>query len=314
MLRELAMSILKQAHFHNETAAVARLESIVWPNGQVCPHCGGVDRITPVKGGRVGLRRCGDCTKQFTCKVGTVFEDSKVPLHKWFQAAHLLASSKKGISSHQLHRTLGVTYKTAWFMSHRLREAMRVVGMTPMGGSGETVEVDETFIGRQAGQPKRRTGWGHKNAVLTLVQRGGSARSFHVGGVRVADIAPIIRENLKCESAMMSDEATYYLEVGQEFAKHESVNHSDDEYVRGDAHTNTVEGFFSIFKRGMKGVYQHCAEKHLHRYLAEFDFRYSNRVRLGVNDEMRATRALRGIVGKRLTYRRINRAHGQVGA
>ncbi len=296
------MSILSEPHFHNEAAAVARLEAIVWPEGPICPHCGGIDRITPVKGGRIGLRRCGDCTKQFTCKVGTVFEDSKVPLHKWFQAAHLLASSKKGISSHQLHRTLKVTYKTAWFMTHRLREAMRVFGMEPLGGSGKIVELDETFYGQVKGEPKRR-GTGHKHVVLSLIERGGSARSFHVEGTRMADINPVVRANLSRESRLMTDEAQYYGEVGREMAQHEMVNHRQEEYVRGDVHTNTAEGFFSIFKRGMKGVYQHCSEKHLHRYLAEFDFRYSNRVRLGVNDEARTARALRGIVGKRLTYR-----------
>jgi transposase-like protein len=296
------MSILSDPHFHSEAAAVARLEAIVWPNGPVCPQCGGVDRITPVKGGRIGLRRCGDCKKQFRVTVHTVFEDSKVPLHKWFQAAHLLASSKKGISSHQLHRTLGVTYKTAWFMSHRLREAMRVIGVGPLGGSGKTVEVDETFYGQVKGAPKRR-GTGHKHVVLSLIERGGSARSFHVEGTRMADINPVIRANLARESHMMTDEAQYYGEVGREMARHEMVNHKQEEYVRGDAHTNSAEGFFSIFKRGMKGVYQHCSEKHLHRYLAEFDFRYSNRVRLGVNDEARTARALRGIVGKRLTYK-----------
>jgi transposase-like protein len=296
-------SILSERHFHNEAAAIERLEGIVWPDGPICPHCGGLDRITPVKGGRIGLKRCGDCKKQFTCKVGTVFESSHIPLHKWFQAAHLLASSKKGISSHQLHRTLKVTYKTAWFMSHRLREAMRSGDLSPMGGGGKVVEADETFIGRQAGQPKRRAGFGHKNAVLTLVERGGAARSFHVDGVRIADIAPIVRRNIAREAKLMTDEATQYREIGQEFSSHETVIHSQEEYVRGNVHTNTVEGFYSIFKRGMKGIYQHCSEKHLHRYLAEFDFRYSNRVRLGVDDPARTTKALRGIVGRRLMYR-----------
>jgi transposase-like protein len=309
------MSVLKQAHFHNEAAAIARLEAIVWPNGPVCPHCGGIDRITPVKGGRVGLRRCGDCKKQFTCKVGTVFEDSKVPVHKWFQAAHLLASSKKGISSHQLHRTLGVTYKTAWFMAHRLREAMRVGDLAPMGGAGGIVEVDETYIGKMEGHAGERVrGGAVKNMVVTLVERGGSARSFHTDGHSIADIVPVVRKNIARESRLMTDKALHYRAVGEEFAEHGSVEHTDYEWARCDIHTNTVEGYYSIFKRGMKGVYQHCAEKHLHRYLAEFDFRYSNRVRLGVNDEARTTRALRGIVGKRLTYRRSNSASGQATA
>jgi hypothetical protein len=214
----------------------------------------------------------------------------------------LMCSSKKGISTNQLHRSLGVSLKTAWFMSHRIREAMRVVGMEPMGGAGATVEVDETFFGRVKGEPKRR-GTGHKHVILSLIERGGSARSFHVEGTRIADIAPVIRENLARESAMMTDEATYYREIGRDFASHEAVNHKQEEYVRGDVHTNTAEGFFSIFKRGMNGVYQHCSEKHLHRYLAEFDFRYSNRAKLGIDDTERTARALKGIVGKRLTYR-----------
>jgi len=300
-------SVLDAKHFHDEEAAFAYLEAGVWPNGPVCPHCGGFDRISKMQGKstRIGVYKCYQCRMPFRVTVGTVFEASHVPLRLWLQAVHLMASSKKGISSNQLHRTLGVTLKTAWFMSHRIREAMRVLGVEPMGGPGEVVEVDETFIGRQEGQPKRRTGWGHKNVVLTLVQRGGGAR-FHVEGVRVADLAPVIRENLKRETAMMTDEGIYYREVGREFASHETVNHSQEEYVRDLVHTNTVEGFYSIFKRGMKGIYQHSAEKHLHRYLAEFDFRYSNRVRLGVNDVARADRALRGIVGKRLTYRPSN--------
>ncbi len=252
---------------------------------------------------RLGLKKCYDCRCQFTVRKGTVFEDSHAPLHLWFQAAHLLMSSKKGISSNQLHRVLGVTLKTAWFMSHRLREAMRVIGFDPMGGTGKVVEADETFIGRLEGVPKAKAGFGHKNTVLTLVERGGSARSFHVDSVSVADIAPIVRANIARETRLMTDELTAYREVGAEFASHETVAHGAKEYVRDDVTTNTVEGFYSIFKRGMKGVYQHCSEKHLHRYLAEFDFRYTHRVKLGVDDVMRTVRALAGIKGKRLTYR-----------
>jgi transposase-like protein len=305
MLKELAMSILSEPHFHNEAAAIARLEAVIWPEGPVCPHCGGVDRITPVKGGRIGLRRCGDCKKQFTCKVGTVFESSHIPVHKWFQAAHLMASSKKGISAHQLHRTLKVTYKTAWFVAHRLREAMRDGSLAPMGGAGGVVEVDETYIGRQAGQPAK-AGPATKNIVLTLVERGGSARSFHIDSTSIADIAPILRQNISRESKLMTDEARHYMEIGREYESHDAVNHGNKEYVRYGADTittNTVEGYYSIFKRGMKGVYQHCKEKHLHRYLAEFDFRYSNRIALGVDDQNRADKAIKGMVGKRLTYR-----------
>jgi transposase-like protein len=303
------MSILSAAHFHNEAAAFARLEAIVWADGPVCPHCGGVDRITPVKGGRIGLRRCGDCKKQFTCKVGTVFEDSKVPLHKWFQAAHLLASSKKGISSHQLHRTLGVTYKTAWFMSHRLREAMTSAPKGQLGGSGKIVEADETFFVNRKGF-KRRTGVGHKMAVVSLVERGGQIRSVVLERVTRKDVNRIIRRNVHEDSRLMTDTAAYYKGRihGTNFgiASHEMVNHEAGEYAYGDVTTNTIEGVFSIFKRGMKGVYQHCSEKHLHRYVAEFDFRYNNRSGLGIEDAERATNALKGIVGKRLTYRYPN--------
>jgi transposase-like protein len=305
-LTAMSKSVIEANAFHNEEAAYAWVESHVWPDGPICPHCGGTERIGKMGGNatRIGLHKCYQCRKQFTVKVGTVFESSHVPMRFWVQAMYLLCSSKKGISSNQLHRTLGVTLKTAWFMSHRLREAMRIVGVEPMGGAGEVVEADETFIGRQAGQPKRRAGWGHKNAVLTLVERGGRARSFHVDSTTVADIAPIVRANVAKETALMTDEARQYLEVGTEFASHESVNHGREEYVRGHIHTNTVEGFYSIFKRGMKGIYQHCSERHLHCYLSEFDFRYSNRIRLGVDDVQRTERAIKGIVGKRLTYTR----------
>jgi transposase-like protein len=301
----MANSILSAKVLQNEAAAIAWVEARVWPQGPVCPHCGGFDRIGKMAGKatRIGLYKCYQCRKQFTVKVGTVFEDSHVPMNLWLQAMYLLCSSKKGISSNQLHRTLGVTLKTAWFMSHRIREAMRVVGVEPMGGAGEIVEIDETFTGRQEGQPKRRSGWGHKNTVMTLVQRGGSARSFHVDGTTSGQLIPIVRANISKEAFVMSDELTAYNKLGDEYWMHQTVNHSADEYVRGIVHTNTVEGYYSIFKRGMKGVYQHCKEKHLHRYLAEFDFRYSNRVRLGVDDVERTARAVQGIVGKRLTYR-----------
>jgi transposase-like protein len=297
-------SAIEARAFQDEAAAYAWVEARIWPDGPVCPHCGGVERISKMRGRstRIGAYKCYQCRKPFTVKIGTVFEDSHVPMRFWLQALFLMCSSKKGISSNQLHRTLGVTLKTAWFMTHRIREAMRVVGMEPMGGAGQVVEVDETFYGRVKGEPKRR-GTGHKHVVLSLVHRGGSARSFHVQGTRIADIAPVIRANLARESTMMTDEGTYYREVGREFARHDTVNHKQDEYVRGDAHTNTAENFFSIFKRGMIGVYQHCHEKHLHRYLAEFDFRYSNRVRLGIDDVARTERALMGAKGKRLYYR-----------
>jgi hypothetical protein len=235
--------------------------------------------------------------------MGTIFEESHLPLHKWLQAIHLICSSKKGISSNQLHRVLEVTLKTAWFLSHRIREAMRSDDFTHMGGAGKIVEADETYIGRLHGQPKARAGFGHKNAVLTLVERGGRARSFHIDGARVGSVLPIVNANIAKESALMTDEAGHYVRVGKAFASHEHVKHGKDEYVRGNVHTNTVEGYYSIFKRGMKGVYQHCAEHHLHRYLAEFDFRYTNRIARGVDDGVRALLALQGAKGKRLTYR-----------
>ncbi|RWK66850.1 IS1595 family transposase [Mesorhizobium sp.] len=309
------MSILSEPHFHDEEAAFERLEAIVWPNGPVCPKCGNCDetRFSRIRGAtaRAGLRTCLECKKQFTVKVGTVFESSHVPLHKWFQAAHLMASSKKGISAHQLHRTLQVTYKTAWFMAHRIREAMRSGDFSPLGGNGKTVEADETYIGRLRDVPVNK-GTAHKNIVLTLVERGGIARSFHIDGTTVSRVIPIVRANIAKESALMTDEAQHYKRVGREFTSHGRVEHSANEYgrteINGDGvsvniNTNTVEGFYSIFKRGMKGVYQHCAEHHLHRYLAEFDFRYSNRIALGVGDVERSSKTLAGIVGKRLKYR-----------
>lgn len=312
------MSVLDRPYFHDEEAAFAHLEGVLWPEGPVCPHCWEKTRISKIKANpakriRLGLHKCGSCKRQFTVKVGTVFEHGRIPLHKFLQAVHLLCSSKKGISSHQLHRILEVQYKTAWFLSHRIREAMRDGKLAPMGGPGGVVEADETFIGRLEGIPKpnrRREGkkggggsQAYKNTVLTLVERGGRARSFHVESTTVSQIVPIVRDNIKRETRLMTDEARHYLAVGREFAEHSAVEHGKDEYVRGDIHTNTVEGYYSIFKRGMRGTYQHCGEKHLHRYLAEFDFRYNNRIALGVSDKERTTNALTGMKGKRLTYR-----------
>ncbi|GJD46772.1 IS1595 family transposase ISNwi1 [Methylobacterium cerastii] len=302
------MSALSAPFFHDEAAAFGKLESVLWADGPVCPHCGGMGRITAVKGGRMGLRRCGDCKKQFTVTVGTVFESSHVKLHLWLQAAHLMCSSKKGFSAHQLHRTLGVTYKTAWFMAHRLREAMRDGSLAPMGGidgmpgAGGIVEADETFIGREPGVPKARA-YHHKMKVLSLLDRdAGKVRSVVVDDIKPETLRPIIEANILKEASLFTDESSIYTKVGTTFADHQMTTHSAKEYVRGIVHTNTVEGYFSVFKRGMKGVYQHCGKQHLHRYLAEFDFRYNNRVKLGVNDVERADRALQGIVGKRLTY------------
>ena len=269
-----------------------------------------MDRIGRVSGksARPGLYYCGGCKRQFTVTVGTIFERSKVPLSKWWLAVHLLAASKKGMSSHQLMRMLDVTYQTAWFITHRIREAMRSGSFAaPMGGAGAVVEVDETFIGQKKDVPKRR-GYAHKHAVLTLVERGKGSRSFHVDGTKAEDVMPIIRANVAKETKIMTDEAGQYANVKKDFAEHEFVRHGAGEYVRDDVHTNTVEGFYSVFKRGMKGVYQHCSEKHLHRYVAEFDFRYSNRVKLGVDDTERAAKIIRATAGKRLMYRRPDEA------
>jgi transposase-like protein len=302
------MSILSSPHFHNETAAIERLEALVWPQGPFCPRCGGFERITPVKGGRAGLRRCGPCKREFTVTVGTIFERSHVKLNKWFQAAHLMASSKKGVSAHQLHRTLQVTYKTAWFMAHRLREAMRELRMEPMGGEGKTVEADETYVGgkernkHKSKRDKKHIGGVGKEMVFSLVERGGRVRSQHLPVVNTQNLREILTEQLHEGTAVMTDDAGQYRHVGRDFP-HEVVNHGAGEYVRGDAHTNTIEGYFSILKRGIVGTYHHVSQQHLKRYLAEFDFRYNNRASLGVEDEGRADRLVRGIIGKRLTYR-----------
>jgi transposase-like protein len=307
----MATSILSAEHFHNEEAAYEFVEARVWPTGSVCPHCGGVERNRKMGGSstRIGTYKCYDCRKPFTVKVGTIFESSHVPLRLWLQAMFLIASSKKGVSANQLHRTLGVTLKTAWFMGHRIREAMRGGSFAPFGSGGGAVEVDETFIGhdksiKPKGEKKGR-GYKHKNKVLTLVDRDtGRSHSMVVDHVNAATIMPIIRANVAREARVMTDEAHHYLPVAKEFAEHGSVSHMHDEYVKPgtDIHTNTIEGFFSVFKRGMKGVYQHCSHNHLNRYLAEFDFRYSNRKALGVDDTARADILLGGIVGKRLTY------------
>jgi transposase-like protein len=300
--------------FTNEDAARAHLESIRWPSGPVCPHCGGTERNHRLTGKshRPGLLFCGDCRSQFSVTVGTVFERSKIALHKWVLATHLICSSKKGISSHQIHRTLGVTYKTAWFMTHRIREAMRPADVIPFGQGGGSVEIDETFIGTDKTKAKPKYGPAQKHKVLSLVDRStGAARSTVIESLRSKDMVPILKANIAREANVLTDGAAYYKPLSLAFASHETVDHKSGEYVRysnRSIHTNTIEGFFSIFKRGMRGVYQHCGKQHLHRYLSEFDFRYSNRVKLGVDDTQRAARALKGISGKRLTYRRTGQS------
>jgi transposase-like protein len=308
----MSESILSAPYFHNEEAAYEFVESRIWPNGPVCPHCGCFKRIGKMKGKstRIGVYKCYDCRKPFTVKIGTIFEASHIPMNVWLQAIYVVASSKKGVSSNQLHRMLGITLKSAWFMSHRIREAMRSGSFVPFGANGGVVEVDETYIGRDKNiKPdgmKKGRGFHHKNKVLSLVDRySGQARSFVVDDVKASTLAPIVRENLAREAKLMTDENYSYILVGKEFAGHGIVRHQRKEYVSKvdpSLHTNTIEGFFSIFKRGMKGVYQHCAHNHLHRYLAEFDFRYNNRKALGVDDMERAERLLQGVKHKRLTY------------
>ena len=315
------MSVLSKAYMHDEAAAFAHVEAMLWPQGPVCPKCGSATAPYVLNGVRSkasaknpegverhGLKKCRDCRAQFTVRMGTIFEDSHVALHLWLQAIHLMCSSKKGISSNQLHRTLGVTLKTAWFMSHRIREAMRDDGRVNFGSGGGVVEVDETFIGREPGKEVKR-GTGHKMKVLTLVDRStGRAKSMVVDDLKVSTLLPILKANIAKEAVIHTDEAMQYDSLYKHFAGHQTVNHGAEEYVRGDVTTNTVEGYFSIFKRGMKGVYQQCGKKHLHRYAAEFAFRYSNRVAVGTDYQTRSALALMGVSGKRLTYRRANAA------
>jgi transposase-like protein len=319
-------SVLDEARFRDERAAYAYVESEIWPDGRVCPHCGVVARSGPLKGKstRIGVYKCYACRKPFTVKVGTIFESSHIPLHVWLQAIHLMCSSKKGFSANQFARILGVDIKTGWFIGHRIREAMDEGGSGPLGGEGKTVEVDETFQGYREGGPtwilhpesgwRRKVGYGDRIPVVTLVERGGKARSVKVETVAAREVRRVVLDNADTASALMTDQAHMYRAIGRRFASHDAVDHGKEEWVRGDAHTQTVEGFFSIFKREMTGIYQHCSERHLHRYLAEFDFRYSNRIRLGVDDVERSARAVRGVVGKRLTYRMTDRQAGETGA
>jgi transposase-like protein len=300
----MARPVLSDPIFHNEEAAFTYVEAHLWPQGPVCPHCGAPEDKIGKLTARMGLRKCYQCRKTFTVRVGSIFEDSHFPLHLWLQAIYLMCSSKKGISTRQLQRTFQCSMKTAWFLSHRIREIMkRDFGLftPPMGGEGKFVEVDETYVGRKPGTKVKR-GAGHMNAVVSLVERDGGVRSFHVPNVRGETLRTVIAQNVSPDSHFRTDELAAYTGIGWNFASHETVKHSDDEYVRGDAYTNTVEGFFSILKRGIYGVYQHVSEAHLQRYLAEFDFRYSNREKLGVDDTQRAALALKGAKGKRLTY------------
>jgi transposase-like protein len=315
------MSAFTAPHFNDETEARSFLERLRWPNGPVCNHCGEAQRRYLTK--REGRFRCGnpECRKDYSVTTGTVMERSHIPLTKWLMAFYLMCASKKGISAHQLYRSLGIgSYQSAWFMAHRIREAMRAGGLvTPMGGEGEIVEADETYYGRadekkltkKRYSPYTKGGWKNKGSarpIVSLVERGGRVRSFHVDAATKANVTKIVRENVAKESRLHTDESLLYKTVGAEFAAHETTKHSAKEYVRGDVHSNSVEGYFGLFKRGMKGVYHHCDEKHLHRYLAEFDFRYNHRTKLGYGDIERTFAAIRGAEGKRLTYRQPNGA------
>jgi len=295
--------------YTDETAARAHLEALRWPSGVSCALCGGTEKVKELGGASMGpgWYHCGDCRRKFTVRTGTVYERSHIALHKWVLATHLLCASKKGMSAHQLHRMIGVTYKSAWFMAHRIRESMIDTSPTPMGGPGSPVQADETYFGSKdeyRGKGERaKKGLSKKRAVVGLVS-GGKSRMFTVKRADKETVTAIVRANVNKDAELHTDESRLYVQVGQEFAAHKTVHHSAGTYVEKDGtHTNNIEGYFGIFKRGMKGVYQHCGEQHLQRYLNEFDFRYNNRE---VTDFERADAAHKGAQGKRLTYRRIN--------
>lgn len=317
-------SVLSAKHFHNEQAAYDFIEKRLWADGRVCPHCGVIDNSGKLNGEstRIGVYKCYEkqCRKPFTVKVGTIFESSHIKLHIWLQAIFLISSSKKGVSANQLHRVLGITLKSAWFLSHRIREAMKDGSLGPIGGEGKIVEADETYYGpkkvkattRTNGEPFNKRGSRgvtNKRVIVSLVERGGKVRSFHVDRADKATVAAIVVQNVAKESQLFTDESRLYTGADGHVIEHHTVHHASGEYARGNVNTNSIEGFFSIFKRGMKGVYQHCDEKHLHRYLSEFDFRYNSRTALGYNDQDRADILLKGVVGKRLTYQRTGETH-----
>jgi transposase-like protein len=302
----MAHAVLTAPQFITEEAAFTYVEARLWPNGPICPHCGETGRIGRLNGKptRSGLRKCYACKKPFTVCMGTIFEDSHLPLHLWLQIIHLFCCSKKGIATRQIQRMLNCSMKTAWFTGHRIREAMkenRGLFTPPLGGADKTIEADETFIGRKAGSRAYEEP-APKQAVMALVERGGAVRSFHVPNVTAKMLRPLIGRHAHRDSRFMTDESRIYTGIGWNFASHSTVMHEAKEYVRGDVYTNTIEGYFSILKRGLYGVYQHVSETHLKRYLCEFDFRYSNRIKLGIDDATRADLALRGVKGKRLTY------------
>lgn len=308
--------------FQTDAAARAKIESIRWPNGPVCPHCNETTRRYATK--KEGRWRCGapTCRKDYTVTTRTVMESSHIGLHKWLLAFYLLSASKKGMSSHQLMRSLDVTYKSAWFLSHRIREAMRDGGLVlPMGGPEGIVEMDETYHAKadkphvpskkRYGRPytkSGKTGGFDKRIIISLVERHGSVKSFHVGAADKKKVHEILADHVSVEARIHTDESRLYGDVGTKFASHETVNHRAKEYARGDVHVNSAEGYFGLFKRGFNGIYQHCREKHLHRYLNEYDFRYNHRTRLGFTDMARTMAAVKGAEGKRLTYRSTHSA------
>lgn len=309
----MAEAILTQPHFQDADKAREHLEALRWPHGPVCPHCGSVRAPLKLVGKsyRPGLFKCNDCYEQFTVTVGTVFERSKIGLHIWLQAVHLMCASKKGISAKQLERMLGVTYKTAWFMSHRIREAMTGDNSTLLGGPGSSgiVEADETFWGNATDENgkklKQRPGVHHKMMVVSLVERNGNKRSFHIPNVNGKTLGAVLKSQISASARLMTDEARAYKTFSMHFKSHESVSHGNNEYARGDVTTNTVEASFALLKRGLIGTFHSVSEKHLQRYCTEFDFRWNTRQSQGYSDTDRATAALKGITGKRLTYRRI---------
>lgn len=284
-------------------------EAIRWPQGCYCPFCGSFDRVAPLGGKSMGpgWYHCKDCRKKFTAAVGTIYERSHIPMTKWLLATHLMCASKKGMSAHQLHRMIGLPYKTAWFMCHRIREGMRDLKPTgPLGGEGKTVEFDETFVGGKernkhaSKRNKNNRGGTGKEAVFSLVERGGKVCSHHIPNVTAKTLRPIMDDQIAEATRTMSDDGGARIRHGSR--DHHSVNHSIGEYVRGDVHTNTIEGYFSIMKRGITGVYHHVSPQHLKRYLAEYDFRYNERAALDVSDAERTAKAVAGVVGKRMTY------------
>jgi transposase-like protein len=295
--------------FQDEEKAREHLEALRWSEFRACPHCGDCENNSPTasKKHKPGLYYCNSCKKTFTVCVGTLFERSHIPLNKWLLAFHLMASSKKGMSAHQLHRSLGITYKSAWFMAHRIREAMSGHGGGVLGSGGTPVEVDETYWGTEKKRRNHKTTGGtHKMKILSLVERDGEKRSFHVPRVNAKTLRPILQAQIAKDGHLMTDEAGAYKPIGKGFAQHSSVNHRNGEYARGDVTTNSVESSFAILKRGLYGTFHHVGEQHLQRYCAEFDFKWNHRAKLGYTDAERATAALKGISGKRLTYRRIN--------